>query len=898
MKFKRKTALLLAGALALSTVPMNVFAQEVEVKETRATAVTTSGTAVEKARFVITPEVVRPITVDEKEGVELGKDVDYAYLSIEVKNEGVEAEKLTKDVKYQVTLSNGKWVSSYPTLAKGITFERKSDTEGVFTIATGTDLSETKDTTTFVLPIAATTTSKNKAMTLKAVGNEPGGNYTTANLSSTAVTKFRDDASEDLVTISESTGRNEITPTIKITEEIAGDFVKGSESDYVRIKFNTGDLPSESSKDNDKFYSPDELKAAGFQVKGFGLTYGTNVDDVYQEFPENFVERYSDTELRVYVGRSDAFETTDSTDFPGTLSVKVPLGKSSSYGEVKASVTWAKNDVKSSSEVAGSFSDYDYTLYTTEDTDDDDFEYPQLRLNGRYSSTEGNEDNYEVLEFTLEDSIFQSILWENRDFDLVFSDNVSVKKVEVEAEDFQTDKNLEDVGTSSASTWERDGNVLHYHSNTENEPADDDAASVTFRVWVSPTSDEPGDVTVQATGKGVPEDSKVVKLAELVKTVQVETSVTTLASVAGPQPTAPIYINELVSGELGQDDVFVIRMEFPSYIVSATSTVGFYGDPTVTSVGDGKFDGDAIIMDDDALEEKYLNFSNDVSDVYTSQKTASGSSITVEDAYGLKAGDIVVKVEANDETDGDELASIKIDDINVVLGTLFTVPSTLLDVKVFSFDPNEYYAENDDDAYDYDSVLANGVSKDYLQLNASTSTGGYADYELGYNDNYNNAIEMTIDQFTFNAVDPEGEAFVGQYHHANVDPALYSPKLVNNDTYVSIRSFANAIGGDVEWDSLKKRVLIYPQGIEAYAAGKGARAVVSQEVPNMVTFEEPGKNAVELMITNQVGEEVLMLNFEDVNFLPLRFFAEKIYKVESIDTTDFNATKTFTIYTK
>ncbi len=1004
MKLKRNTALILAGALALSAVPMNVFAYGTVSTDldaydnqaaTKANTVTLSESSVTSAvkmastttvngRTLLTPYAKVNSTVDN-----YNLNTEYVapspYIQIELDN-NASTKLLDTDIVYKITLANGEFLNTtsgatatttgeringylnYGTteattfntydatkkaqynnfvMPEGLVFEYVNKNEAYIIVDSTNaklkaDLSATPSTTLkFNIPLLTKTTSESAPMTVAANGK--GYGLTVGSMSATSATNvigINNDAG--VVTVATSTARNTIRPTFKFTEYAAGNF---KPEGFISVNFNNGILPAATgtvSGFSGTVYTQAEILNY-FELTGFGVDLTTIPTDgklVVKEIPavapattptyvyEPIFLRRNDTELWVNMaafgenpnnltgGPNDSFNATTTGLHAETLSLEVQLNRQSkNYVAVSAKANWT--DLISSTKVdVGGFSDYDYTFTTAKDTTVSGFKYPVFLgnrgftvegwnkygtpANGQTIEGETNED-YKVLDLVISDTVDNAILWNNREFDIEFSKNVTIRGYEIiKAENFVSgyeptatnftyldeEKLAESVDANSfkSATYT---NVLSYDGLNFVQPnvdvADGKVPSITLRVYIDNATYKSGDITAKMTGNAISVDSDEVKVGEIVQSMDLTADVQALNQIAGPQQSGNITVTELVPGQINEDELYKLSLVAPGYLDSATSTWGFYDGDGMELTVDG-------VDEDDNLSE----ISVEVDGTTTGYTTASDFGAIEVDLEGLTESDSM-----------DELRSFTVSDIDLVIGTLFTVPSFEFDVKLTSSLKNTptaihtgLYGVTSYEGDISDESVDKSITVDYLNAESTYAGGSYADYVSSYNNNYNDDISMTIGQESFTAVNAAGEAVTGSYTVEGNDPALYVPKLVGDDTYVSIRSFAQTIGGEVSWNQDTQTVLIYPQGYAAYVAGKGSRAAVSYKNPSVVEFKEPGKDLVNLEIKNYVGNSVSVLTIDDVNHLPLRFFAENIYKVKGIDTSDFATTKTFVIDAK
>lgn len=835
-------------------------------------------------------------------------------------------------------------------------------------VAADSSNTTTGGVTRFNIPLIARTTSETAPLTVTLDGKANG--LSIGDLSATAATNVVGVSNAaGYASVGTSVSRKTIRPTIKLTEYAAGNF---DTEGWVVINFNNGVLPAATGKDtllgkySGKAYSAEEI-AQYFDVVGFGID--TTLDQIDEKATEvlyieeashddkgytapSFLRR-NETELWVNMNAFEPNSSTVEQNFISTenglhaetLAITVQLNrKGDKFTEVSAKVDWESDTttyIATTNLAVGAFSDYDYTFTTVKDTTVSGFEYPvflgnrgfivdtyygynnydedkmtgSVGINGVAGTKEGAyNDDYQVLDLYIKDSVDNSILWNNREFDIVFSDNVRVMGYEILKTEYFDDNapttenfsflNEAELAKALAGKDHKTfyTNVLSYDGNISDEPTenvtpnidakDGETAGIVLRVYVDNTTYKSGDITARMEGNALTVDSDEVKVGEIVQSIDLVADLTELQQIAGPQLAGDITVSELVPGQLNEDEYYNLTLIQPDYWAAATSTWGFY------TVGDLTVNG---VDEDDNLDETAFG----VEEVFATEDAESYIQVDLE---GLTESDSV-----------DELRSFTLSGVQVLLGTLFTMPTDNFSVEVSSELKDELVGE---ELWGFDAVAeATGVTKekyyydvedesvdkavtvDYLTAEAvSTDGGSYADYLATFNADYHDDITMTIGAttFTYAGTDEEGAAttVTGEYEVGSNDPELYVPKLVGDDTYVSIRSLAQTIGGEVTWNQATQTVFIYPQGYESYLNGDGARATVSYANPSVVEFKEPGKEVVYLEIKNQVGNSVSMLTIDEVNHLPYRFFAESIYKVKGIDVSEFSTSQSFTIDAK
>ncbi len=920
MKLKRSTALVLAGALALSTVPMNVFAYTGptmvgETGDAEALPIEISDIKASVVGVTKTPGRTL-LSVDAPDTSKVDADMyEYEGKAPVVKLGFYTSKKtdLTGDLVYEVNLSNAEFfkpmnldgsttseaaltsdtalrlesmagentyvaqgfengMDNVFELEQGVYFEYLSSTKGRFIVDFTEYMVDRVGANEISVPLIARTTSSSREAMVSVVASSAG-----TILKNAPIVAFAnlDEAAIEADYVAR--GRDTINNASFTLMEPTVGFFDANMSNVISVKLKNGE-----------FTSVDDVV-----LKGFGLQEG----DYTVAFPAGS----DDNDEIIITINTAAF--MQSKNLPGELEVEFDV-TDGNEGEVVAVVRWEDMIKSSLNAVVGEFTDYGYNFELADDMEDKSFEYPVLNSNLNYDETE--EEDYEVLTFKLSDHVKNSILWDQRDFKIVISENAEIKEFNVSHDALNEDGfGAGDVtNLFKLDETNEEDDTLVYNSNKNDAENIIDITNVnelTFEVLVAARNVNSDDITVQVMGDGVSEDSDELKIGEFKQTIEVDFEVMSVPTNLGPQKVSSIMISELESGIFNDSDVFQIRLDAPDYLdaFAGLGNFGFYNAPKVTMMGDGEFEVGSAIVKAKHVADSDLTVEDSTMDFKTFEKDTDVDDLKDVENYDLEEGDLLVRVDVIDNTDGDETASILIENINVTFGILYSVPNDMITVEVTSFNDGDTALvdfEGDVKRNTKQTILGNGKEGDYIELNGTedVATGVY--YDEHYSDNYNTDIEMTIDKGTFTAVDADGNAISGMYaSEDSSDSSIYAPKLIGNNSYVAIRSFANTIGGEVEWDPQLRTVYIYPQGKAEYINGRGAIATVKQDSPNIVTFFEPGKAVVDLFIVDQMGERVNMENINDVNFLPIRFFAEKIYKVNVTADDNFSTTKTFHI---
>lgn len=873
MKLKRNTALVLAGSLALATVPMNVFAytgpsmvgdmgtyenMDINIKDLKATVTEVTKTP---GRTLLSVDRIDTTITNESNDYDYIGRAPKINLSFNAENMNVEG-----DVIFEVELDDAQFIeptgvegttsmaaargtmmntyvaagNTVPTMMNvyelpvGVYFEYLEEDTARFIVDADEFMMMNDEAKAGVnkiaIPLIARTTSANRPATITVSAYE--GSTFTEILEAAPLVAYQDLSSAAIEVDKVETGRNYINnASFELSEPSIGFFATAfdavnGEYEPLRLRLKNGDFVEDS-----------------IMVKGFGLT---TADYTVDYTDDNEAEITFSTELL-------------STGVPGDLEFTFDI-KGGREDEVVVVARWEDLISGSLSAVVGQFTDYDYDFELADDVNEKDFEYPVLNSNFNFDATE--EEDYEVLRFTLSDHVANSILWDQRDFEIRISDNAKIEEMKITA-NYANEMDLMKVFTIEET--DEEGDTISYSSDVNEEEkvlSIDNRNEVTFELLVSAREVNEDDITVMVMGEGVSEDSDELKIGEFKRTISVDHEVMSVATNLGPQKVSNIQINELESGIFTDDDIFRIRLEAPDYLdaFAALGNFGFYDEPEAEMLGDGEFEVETEIVDKDYMDENPM--------------------------HPVEEGDLLVMVDVINDTEDDETASILLSDVKVTLGILYSVPEDVVSAEIMSFDESGMGQ----------SIYGNSEESDYFMLDGSEelATGVY--YDDHFADDYNTDVEMTIGKGTFTAVDSDGEIVTGAYaSEDSSDASIYAPMMVGNNSYVAIRSFANTIGGEVEWDAIDRMVYIYPQGKANYINGKGALATVKQDSPNMVTFFEPGKAVVDLFIVDQMGQKVEMVNMNGVNFLPIRFFAETIYNVEVMADENFSTTKTFVL---